>query len=65
MDTKQTRRAHHAGSWYSANGKTQRFSIDVSLCLIDIELDKQLTSWLEGSKFDLKNVGIVKAVVGP
>jgi AmmeMemoRadiSam system protein B len=50
MDGDSTRAASHAGSWYSDKKS---------------ELDKQLTSWLDNAKLDVKNVKLVKAVIGP
>ena len=63
MEPKVNRIAHHAGSWYSGNCI---FLLNNTFTpKIAVELDKQLTSWLESSKFDLKNVKSVKAIIGP
>lgn len=32
---------------------------------LDAELDKQLVSWLDSSKFDIKNVRTLKAMIAP
>jgi len=50
MDSNNIREPSHAGSWYSDKKS---------------ELDKQLTSWIDNSKLDIKNVKVVKAIIGP
>ena len=64
MESDSVREASHAGSWYSKNSIFLGYNYLQSFYK-ENELDRQISSWLDYAKLDIKYIQGIKAIIGP